>query len=732
MSEQKWKLERRFDDSLHRDLPEILAKTDTDAVLELACNSFDADAEIIDITYNPEENRFSIDDDGEGMGSLEKLQSFYRRGGSTKRTKRLTAKGRLKIGKFSLAASLLYYLTRRYTLDTKGNGHRATVTENFDETQGGTQVPDPTVSTTVQTEHGTRIELLDLRRRIDLEELVDRVARELPIERDDFTVRINGNRVMMPRIDDAAVFYMDEEIRGVGRVTDQFYLAPTKIPNKGGIYLKVHGRAVGNPMSPFNIGRKSSGKLTERPASAIGMANRVIGFVYADGLDPYIGFDRSGFKEDNPQVIAVQTRIVEFLTTIRRYYDNAVREESRRKKVDGYYRAIETVERRFNRADREFLSRSRCKFEISREEGTGYPVEIDLERDTVTVYTDHPYFNGIRNPAALEASLTAAVSFAMGRKRIEQKLLVEDPTRMDTTFRKAFEIIHLQGNRLSETLFGERQKSALEQPDRIEPTRLYKLEEIARITQLDNETVKNMLEAGLFEEPIKRPVLVSEGITYVEGKSVKNAVKQIEGNKLLVQIIRETFPSLSIDDQLDFVEELAETIAGDRTAQTYTKDIGVLIPFYVVRDDKVAVFKAYLESQGIAATKKRSYGALSEGHRHMFLFSLKVPRKHRADPEAFYRAEMGFLESYQRADGSSRIRAYYLQDQHRVLGTALSFDPALLRRTLEGYEFEHLDSIPREVLDSEAALLKSTQPGRQSFQKLEATPEKYRNLLVLR
>lgn len=726
----EWNIERVLDEGLHGELPEILAKTDVDSLFQFFCNSYDADASRVEIQYYADKGLLLIKDDGEGMGTEEKLRTFYKRGGSKKKVQRKTAKGRLKIGKFSLAAALLSYLAEKYKLETVGDGSRATIEEDFRETGGGRKVPKPKVETAKPTEHGTTITLIDLKRRIDLEELTWRASRELPVTRDDFELFINGERVRPPRIDEAAVFFMDEEIKGIGKVYGEFYLSPNKIKGHGGIYVKVHDCAVGDPMAPFSLGRKTRGKVKAKPTSAIGMSQRVIGFVYADGLDPYIGFDRSGLKEDHPKVIEVHERIAAFLGTIRRYYDAAVREESRKKKLDHYMAVVENVERRFNRADKEFLPRGRCVFELSREEGKDYPVEIDTEQGKVIVYTGHSYFTGIRNPVSLEASLTAAVAFAMGRKRIEKRGLVTDSTKMDAAFLKAFSILHPQGKKLSDTLFGEKEVSAFEQPNLIEPTRLYRLEEVVDLTKLDRTTVEDMIKVGLLEEPIRKPKLVSEGITYVEGKSVREAIGQTEGHKLLVQIVRETFPDIPTEDHLEFVDDLTQTLEQDSRADEYVKNIGVLGPFYVVQNDRVELFKTYLREHGILNIKKRTYGVINDGPKYLFFFSLRVPRKDRNRSEEFFRAEMEFLEEYQRRDTGSRTRVFYLPQQNRVVGVVLSFDQALLRKGLEDYKFEKQDSIPRRAYDSEFPSLKMMQPGQSKFAVLNETPDTYRSLLL--
>jgi len=449
-------LRRTFGKDLHTSLSEILFRTVPDAILELLSNAYDADATRVEIIYDTASNQFSHKDDGCGMGTPKRIRGFYCRGDSAKRTLRKTAKGRTPIGKFGLAASLLQYLANAYVLDTMGDGNQVVIEEDFRITKGGEVVPTPKVTKADPAEHGTIITLKDLKfleagKTLDLDELVRRVSREMPVQ-DDFVVYVNGTRVALPKIERAEVFYLSQDVPKVGRVWGEFYLCPSKLENGGGIYLKVNGRAVGDPQSFFQFGKTEA--LRARPGSAIGMSQRLLGYVYADGLDPRIAFDRTRFEEDHPNVLAVKEVVANLLGVIRRYYDAAVDQERRAKGKSGLRQAAKKVQARFARLDQRWFPHGKCEVELLPGEGSRYPVELDLEpvegSPKALVYTGHPYFTGVRNAAGFNMALTAALDFIVGRERAVRRK--EWSPEADASLVRAYSVFHQPGKLLDETL----------------------------------------------------------------------------------------------------------------------------------------------------------------------------------------------------------------------------------------------------------------------------------------
>jgi len=264
----------------------------------------------------------------------------------------------------------------------------------------------------------------------------------------------------------------------------------------------------------------------------------------------------------------------------------------------------------------------------------------------------------------------------------------------------------------------------------IEPQRLYTLEDIAKLTRLDPHTVQNLLKVGLFDEPVKKPNLIAREAVYVEGRSVRAALNEMVDHKLLIQIVREVFSEQPIDLQLDYVEELTELLKEEPRASELAKDIGIVEPFYVIPDERVDVFKTYLVAQGFAQQGEKSYGEIIDGGRHLFAFSLRVPRVEREHPETYYFKSAQFLDLYLRRDTSARVRSYYIPEQHRIVGVVLSFDPGLLNQAFQTHGFPKANSLPSELYGLEFPLLRSTPIGHNALHPPGDHNNLYKKVLV--
>ncbi len=110
----------------------VLFKDLITCVQELVANSYDADAERVDIIYGDGRDGFSIADDGTGM-DLDGLKSFYGMGDSPKLANPITVKGRKMIGQFGIASLVLRTLARHYILVTEKDGVQYRVEETLSD-----------------------------------------------------------------------------------------------------------------------------------------------------------------------------------------------------------------------------------------------------------------------------------------------------------------------------------------------------------------------------------------------------------------------------------------------------------------------------------------------------------------------------------------------------------------------------------------------------------------------
>jgi len=186
--------------NLYSNVPAVLA--------EVVANSWDADAEVVEIVLDRKNERITITDDGHGM-TLDDINDKYLHVGYRRRDKedeKTTQKferqvmGRKGIGKLSLfsIAKVIEVVSVR---DGQKNGFRLS-SEGIREaissgtSQHGTYHPEPLPVTEIGIEKGTRIVITDLKKNLNKAEtaLRKRLARRFSVigSKFHFSVLING------------------------------------------------------------------------------------------------------------------------------------------------------------------------------------------------------------------------------------------------------------------------------------------------------------------------------------------------------------------------------------------------------------------------------------------------------------------------------------------------------------------------------------------------------------
>lgn len=285
----------------------LVIRNTPSAIVELVANSYDADASIVRIEYNPEKGLLTIQDDGSGMTPSD-LKGFYRLGDSPKLAEPTSSGGRTRIGKFGVATILLKYLSKEYILTTVKDGIETVVHEKFD----GSLSPDdeiPFVTSDTKKESGTIIAMRKLNfteSGIDLRSLRRMVQWELPLIR-GFTVYVNDEEVIPKSITNATQFRVDETGKDMGHVHGSIYFTGrgTKMH---GIHVYVNGRRVGDPVGMLQT-------FTHRRL----IADKIVGVLDANGLEDAILFDRGRFRDDHPGYIQLTETLRRALNAVDRY-----------------------------------------------------------------------------------------------------------------------------------------------------------------------------------------------------------------------------------------------------------------------------------------------------------------------------------------------------------------------------------------------------------------------------
>lgn len=195
--------------NLYSNVPAVLS--------EAVANAWDADAEHVDVSINPEEEQIEIIDDGHGMDGEDVnnryLRVGYRRREDDDRPNRTPKHNRPVMGRKGIGKLSLFSIAETVKVYTTKNGEQHAFRMDVDEIKeaigeeevasGGTQpqIYTPTVLDDFPDDHdqGTKIVLENLKKRVHTAEsaLRKRLARRFSILEPEynFTVRVNGDKI---------------------------------------------------------------------------------------------------------------------------------------------------------------------------------------------------------------------------------------------------------------------------------------------------------------------------------------------------------------------------------------------------------------------------------------------------------------------------------------------------------------------------------------------------------
>ena len=269
-----------------------LVKSPIVAVKELVSNSYDADAKVVSVEVDESARTLSVDDDGSGMEESD-LEGFLRMGDSVKKDNPLTPRGRISIGNFGIAQTLLEYLGEGYSIETRKGRSRIVGSEDFAKGNGLQYYVDQNPSDV----SGTKIVINGLKSAgtnlLSLGRLGRALAWEMPSQQDlsegdKFQIFLNGEKVERISPKSKEVFKFDQNLSLAGKVSMKvFYFDGKSDQSIKGVYVYVNNRSVGEP-SNFQLLRL--GRL---------FYNRIFARVDADGLRGSISFNRGFFREEN-------------------------------------------------------------------------------------------------------------------------------------------------------------------------------------------------------------------------------------------------------------------------------------------------------------------------------------------------------------------------------------------------------------------------------------------------
>ncbi len=540
--------------------------------LELLSNGYDADAQRVNVTYEPESDLVVVEDDGEGM-DYQGLENFFRMGDSVKLANPLSPGGRQRIGKFGIASLVLRRLSQHHVLDSYKGNEGLRVEERFTH-EDKDDKPIRVTPVPPKMNHGTRITMDQLRfspvdRRFDLDLLRKKIAIEMPLS-PEFTVYVNGEQVT-PRAFKTAVEYVVEmDDRLVGEVTGSVYYSSRVLPEgEHGIFVKVHGRAVGGAnLDLFGRGFPES------------LARRIYGVIHADGLSDIVGFDRSRFIE-HPKVHKLSARLREVLKEIQNDMKVDATSQRRSKGREDLQELLGDIGAEVGRitgTNRDYT----ITFDAKR---AGKIAALDEERGVLYINPSSPAVRIPKiNPLGIREALLTAAQHAVAQQGIP-----------DGRVRERYVNLALAAHRSTATSRGARFVDLLDvetdtSAQRISSARLYDYTEAARVSGIRNPELKRLVASGIMEERKDRLL----------GAELINAVKEMDGNVSLYEAVRLAYP-----EKEDFnVRQTKEKSALSRLSKMEERELPDYVrnlaaqgnePFYVIETGFQSAFSHFLE-----------------------------------------------------------------------------------------------------------------------------------------
>lgn len=282
-------------------LAELLGETyrsTEDAIKELVDNSYDAEAERVDIFLPKEltpEPKIIVQDNGSGMKENEVRSEYLNvansrtsRKGEISFKKKRKIKGRKGIGKFSglMVAEIMF-------IETYANGIKTTLTINKSELAKGNydleKVPLPIETEKCSNEkHGTTITLIGLNQNLDFPTST-RLGQILMWEygrEQDFDLFINGEQL---GVEDLAGQSYEKTISVNGKEATLKYTITSKPIKQAGIITRVNNKIIGRPQNLL----KGDDIIPKK------LKNRIYGEIICDALEDDVTADHGAIIENS-------------------------------------------------------------------------------------------------------------------------------------------------------------------------------------------------------------------------------------------------------------------------------------------------------------------------------------------------------------------------------------------------------------------------------------------------
>ncbi|MBW1703730.1 MAG: ATP-binding protein [Deltaproteobacteria bacterium] len=307
---------------------ERLYEQSIELIRELVNNGYDADATRVDVTVSDKE--IIVADNGEGM-DIEGLKQYFSVGSDEKLINPKSPRFRRdRIGQFGIGKFASLAAASRFEVTTQKEDFAARVV--FDKVRwieegDSWKIPLTLLDRDAKRGDGTTVRLVDLKRAFKPEDVTQKIAEGVPIRAKDFSVYVNGYRVIARTLTGNRIPVMDGTKYGI--IHGEIVILPAYRASKEdmGIEIKVKGVTVRREL--FEMA--SWGKA----------ATRIRGEINADFLP--LTSDRSGFIEDSPEYKSFLKAMEKTIAEVRRAYNQLASEGENRKVSRALKEALQRV-----------------------------------------------------------------------------------------------------------------------------------------------------------------------------------------------------------------------------------------------------------------------------------------------------------------------------------------------------------------------------------------------------
>ncbi len=560
---------------------DVLFKDLITCIQELVANSYDADAERVDIIYDPEKKAMSVTDDGIGM-DFGGLNSFYGMGDSPKLHNNTTKKGRRMIGKFGIASLVLRTLARHYVLVTERDGVQYKVEETLSDDDDDTKPITVKKNKKDDVYHGTKIYIEKLRfledgRDIDLKILRRRLSVEMPVS-PDFAIWLNRDEVK-PRVVESGIEYLvDIDDPLIGNVNGSIWYSPKLGEESAGIYIKVHGKAVG-------------GTNAELLGGKLALLNRVFGIINADGLDRIVAFDRDNFIKDHPKIKKLRV----YLNDILKQIGQDIGMEAKNSEIKKARKTVESLKPDIGEFVGIIMGTGEYEVVIDSSMSKSDPptrLDADERKLYINRHSDHFSFGRYAKPDLILKRFYEAARRAILREIVPDssskilRRLEEAESESHTEELKKFETQKKKNISLNDIISDSEDKEIIY---RISPARLYTESEIARVSDLNIPILQRAIGSNILGYR-KDKIL---------GQDVLNLLDRIKGHVALFEAIRRAYPENNPGNYSNIEDRTCiklNEVAKGRELPHWIKNLAENgRSFYIIRENDLDSFKYFVD-----------------------------------------------------------------------------------------------------------------------------------------